>query len=110
LLSRIVVCVGTWTAEDSDMTPGEEEDDFGAAAVGDRNPPREGVVAGRTAAAAPDGGLSAGPRSNKRSRFVLGFAAWGAIHQLLNIILQLRILVLLLLSTLPYVVKVENYS
>jgi hypothetical protein len=33
-----------------------------------------------------------------------------AIHQLLNIILQLRILVLLLVSTLPYVVKVNNYS
>jgi hypothetical protein len=30
--------------------------------------------------------------------------AWGAIHLLLNIILQLRILVLLLESTLPYVV------
>jgi hypothetical protein len=29
---------------------------------------------------------------------------WSAIHQLLNIILQLRILVLLLVSTLPYVV------
>jgi hypothetical protein len=29
----------------------------------------------------------------------------GAIHQLLNIILQLRILVLLLVSTLSYVVK-----
>jgi hypothetical protein len=36
--------------------------------------------------------------------------AWGAIHQLLNIILQLRILVLLLVSTLPYVVKVKNYT
>jgi hypothetical protein len=34
----------------------------------------------------------------------------GAIHQLLNIILQLRILVLLFVSTLPYVVKVKNYS
>jgi hypothetical protein len=34
----------------------------------------------------------------------------GAIHQLLNIILQLRIIVLLLVSTLPYVVKVKNYS
>jgi hypothetical protein len=34
----------------------------------------------------------------------------GAIHQLLNIIIQLRILVLLLVSTLPYVVKVKNYS
>jgi hypothetical protein len=29
---------------------------------------------------------------------------------LLNIILQLRILVLVLVSTLPYVVKVKNYS
>jgi hypothetical protein len=36
--------------------------------------------------------------------------AWDAIHQLLNIILKLRILVLLLVSTLPYVVKVKNYS
>jgi hypothetical protein len=35
---------------------------------------------------------------------------WGAIHQLLNIILQLRILVLLFVSTLPYVVKVKRYS
>jgi hypothetical protein len=34
----------------------------------------------------------------------------GAIHQLLNIILQLRILVLLFVSTLPYVVKAKNYS
>jgi hypothetical protein len=33
----------------------------------------------------------------------------GAIHQLLNIIIQLRILVLLVVSTLPYVVKVNNY-
>jgi hypothetical protein len=38
------------------------------------------------------------------------FRIWGAIHQLLNIILQLRILVLLLVSALPYVVKVNNYS
>jgi hypothetical protein len=34
----------------------------------------------------------------------------GAIHQLLNIILKLRILVLLPVSTLPYVVIVKNYS
>jgi hypothetical protein len=34
----------------------------------------------------------------------------GAILQLLNIILQLRILVLLLVSTLPYIVKAKNYS
>jgi hypothetical protein len=32
------------------------------------------------------------------------------IHQLLNIILKLRILVLLLVSTLPYVVRVINRS
>jgi hypothetical protein len=44
-------------------------------------------------------------------------AAWnryavsrGAIHQLLSIILKLRILVLLPVSTMPYVVKVKNYS
>jgi hypothetical protein len=36
-------------------------------------------------------------------------AVRGAIHQLLNIILKLRILVLLLVSTLPCVVKVNNY-
>jgi hypothetical protein len=35
---------------------------------------------------------------------------WGAIHQLLNIILKLRILVLFLVSTLPYVVTVKNCS
>jgi hypothetical protein len=34
----------------------------------------------------------------------------GAIHQLLNIILKLKILVLLPVSTMPYVVKVKNYS
>jgi hypothetical protein len=34
----------------------------------------------------------------------------GAIHQLLSIILKLGILVLSLVSTLPYVVKVKNYS
>jgi hypothetical protein len=34
----------------------------------------------------------------------------GAIHQSLNTILQLRILVMLLVSTLPYLVKVKNYS
>jgi hypothetical protein len=35
---------------------------------------------------------------------------WGAIHELLNIILKLRILVLLPVSTLPFVVKVKNCS
>jgi hypothetical protein len=34
----------------------------------------------------------------------------GAIHQLLSIILKLRILVLSPVSNLPYVVKVKNYS
>jgi hypothetical protein len=34
----------------------------------------------------------------------------GAIHQLLSIILKLRILVSLPVSTLPYVVKFKNYS
>jgi hypothetical protein len=34
----------------------------------------------------------------------------GAIHQLLIIILKLRILVLLPVSTMPYVVIVKNYS
>jgi hypothetical protein len=39
-----------------------------------------------------------------------GQGSWGAIHQLLSIILQLRILVLLPVSNLPYVAKVKNYS
>jgi hypothetical protein len=34
----------------------------------------------------------------------------GAIHQFLRIILKLRILVLLPVSTLPYVVELRNYS
>jgi hypothetical protein len=34
----------------------------------------------------------------------------GAIHQLLSISLKLRILVLIPVSTMPYVVIVENYS
>jgi hypothetical protein len=38
------------------------------------------------------------------------FGIWGAIHQLLSIILKLRILVLLPVSTMPYVVMVKNYS
>jgi hypothetical protein len=37
-------------------------------------------------------------------------AARRVIQQLLNINLQLRVLVVLLVSTLPYVVKVKNYS
>jgi hypothetical protein len=37
------------------------------------------------------------------------FGPRGAIHQLLNIILKLRILVLLLVSAMPYVLKVKNY-
>jgi predicted MFS family arabinose efflux permease len=37
-------------------------------------------------------------------------ATRGAIHQLLSIILKLRILVLLPVSTMPYVVMVKNYS
>jgi hypothetical protein len=38
------------------------------------------------------------------------YVAWGAIHQLSSIILKLRILVLIPVSTMPYVVKVKNYS
>jgi hypothetical protein len=41
---------------------------------------------------------------------VLFILFWGAFHQLLSLILKLRILVLLPVSTLPYVVIVENYS
>jgi hypothetical protein len=40
----------------------------------------------------------------------LSLRFWGAIHQLLSIILKLRILVLLPVSTMPYVVIVKNYS
>jgi hypothetical protein len=39
-----------------------------------------------------------------------GRANRGAIHQLLSIILKLRILVLLPMSTMPYVVMAKNYS
>jgi hypothetical protein len=39
-----------------------------------------------------------------------GVLCRGAIHQLLNIILKLRILVLSPVSNLPFVVKVKNYS
>jgi hypothetical protein len=35
---------------------------------------------------------------------------WDVFHQLLSIILKLRILVLFPVSTVPYVVKVKNYS
>jgi hypothetical protein len=40
----------------------------------------------------------------------LYFGDRGAFHQLLSIILKLRILVLLPVSTMPYVVIVNNYS
>jgi hypothetical protein len=36
--------------------------------------------------------------------------SWGKIHQFVIIILKLRILVLLSVSTMPYVVIVKNYS
>jgi hypothetical protein len=36
--------------------------------------------------------------------------SWGAIHQYLRIILKLRILVLLPVSTLPYLVQAKNHS
>jgi hypothetical protein len=36
--------------------------------------------------------------------------SWGAIHQCLRIILKLRILVLIPVSTMPYVVEVKNFS
>jgi hypothetical protein len=45
------------------------------------------------------GTLDLGPQTNR-----------GAFHQLLSIILKLRILVLLPVSNLPFVVKVKNYS
>jgi hypothetical protein len=58
-------------------------------------------------------GLKLGPRiviPINPVKFEMRMRSRGVIHQLLNIILQLRILVSLLLSTLPYVVKVKNYS
>jgi hypothetical protein len=42
--------------------------------------------------------------------FLPHIGAWGVIHQLLSIILKIRILLLLPVSKLPYVVKVKNYS
>ena len=68
ILFRItVVSVGTWAADAVAIVvdPG----DF-VAAVGDRNPPRDGVVAGSTCAA-EDG--SSVPRSSSRSRLVAAF-------------------------------------
>jgi antibiotic biosynthesis monooxygenase (ABM) superfamily enzyme len=52
------------------------------------------------------------PHSKAKQIFLLSAYSkvWGAIHQFLRIILKLRILVLLLVSTLPFVVKVKNYS
>jgi hypothetical protein len=47
---------------------------------------------------------------SRRRRQEATQAIWGAIHQLLSIILKLRILVLLPVSTMPYVVMVKNYS
>jgi hypothetical protein len=44
------------------------------------------------------------------SSMELNAVSWGAIHQLLSIILKLRILVLLPVSTMPFVVIVNNYS
>jgi hypothetical protein len=65
---------------------------------------------GRNSAAESDEGNSGKKKAPAAAILLQGVVdSWGAIHQLLNIILQLRILVLLLVSTLPYVVKVKNY-
>jgi hypothetical protein len=50
------------------------------------------------------------PETSSAAEIYSDVADRGAIHQLLSIILNLRILVLLPLSTLPYVVRVKNYS
>jgi hypothetical protein len=57
----------------------------------------------------PDPLLPLSVRSSPFSRS-LARPNWGAIHQLLNIILKLGILALLPVSTLLYVVIVNNYS
>jgi hypothetical protein len=44
----------------------------------------------------------------RKKEGVVGWACRGAIHQFLRIILNLRILVLLPVSTLPYVVRVKK--
>jgi hypothetical protein len=62
-----------------------------------------GNNSGRAATATSAGAYSSSP-------YIGQTTSRGAIHQLLNIILKLRILVLLSLSTLPCVVKVKNYS
>jgi hypothetical protein len=50
-------------------------------------------------------------RGNNSSRCLhRRLTSWGAIHQLLSIILKLRIVVLLPVSTMPYVVVVKNDS
>jgi hypothetical protein len=55
--------------------------------------------------------LAAKKKNEKPKKKSRSYAeARGAIHQLLNIILKLRILVLLPVSTLPYIVKVKNHS
>jgi hypothetical protein len=50
------------------------------------------------------------PPHEKNASLQIADDSWGAIHQLLSIILKLRILVLLPVSIMPYVVKVKNYS
>jgi hypothetical protein len=47
---------------------------------------------------------------SRRRAPLSGGTARGAIHQLLSIIFKLRILVLVPVSTMPYVVTVQNYS
>jgi hypothetical protein len=54
--------------------------------------------------------LSSLEYAHNEYRYKVSGVFWGAIHQLLNIIIQRRILVLLLVSTLPHYVKVKNYS
>jgi hypothetical protein len=54
--------------------------------------------------------VSASLRAALNCGYRLIDTARGAIHQLLSIILKLRILVLLPVSTMSYVVIVKNYS
>jgi hypothetical protein len=55
-------------------------------------------------------GLLIGPYESPDSMKVCEEWARGAIHQFLRIILNIRILVLLPVSTLPYVDRVKNSS
>ena len=81
LFRSTAVSVGTYAADAVDIG----SDFVVAAAVGERNPPRDGVAAGSTGAA-NDGGSSV-PRSSSRSRLVFfaAFAGSGFLAALLTL-------------------------